>query len=55
MDENKNPLKLFREFFEMGMFTFGGGWSIVAQMQKDYVDGKGELTAEELLQEMQQE
>ena len=39
----------FSYFFHISWFTFGGGWSIVAQMQKDYVDGKKELTTEELL------
>lgn len=34
---------------KIGLFTFGGGWSIVAQMQKEYVEKRGWLTAEELL------
>lgn len=34
---------------KIGLFTFGGGWSIVAQMQKEYVDTRGWLTKEELL------
>ena len=50
---NKEKLKkiweVFTYFFHISWFTFGGGWSIVAQMQKDFVDGKHELTAEELL------
>ena len=50
---NKEKLKkvweAFLYFFRISWFTFGGGWSIVAQMQKDYVDGKKELTTEELL------
>ena len=41
--------EVFSYFFHISWFTFGGGWSIVAQMQKDYVDGKKELTTEELL------
>lgn len=45
----KKAWELFSYFFHISWFTFGGGWSIVAQMQKDYVDSKGELTAEELL------
>ena len=39
----------FLYFFRISWFTFGGGWSIVAQMQKDFVDQRQELTAEELL------
>lgn len=36
-------------FFHISWFTFGGGWSIVAQMQKDFVDDRKELSAQELL------
>ena len=50
---NKEKLKkiweVFTYFFHISWFTFGGGWSIVAQMQKDYVEKKRELTDEELL------
>ena len=45
----KKVREIFSYFFRISWFTFGGGWSIVAQMQKDYVDGKKELTTEELL------
>lgn len=45
----KHMLQLFLEFLRFGCFTFGGGWSIVAQMEKQYVEGDGSLTAEELL------
>lgn len=48
-DRFQKSWELFLYFFHISWFTFGGGWSIVAQMQKDYVDEKGELTAEELL------
>lgn len=44
-----DALILFWEFFRIGAFTFGGGWSIVAQMQKLYVEKKKVITAEELL------
>lgn len=40
---------LFCYFFRISWFTFGGGWSIIAQMQKDFVDDKHTLTSEELL------
>lgn len=42
-------LDLFWQFFKIGSCTFGGGWSIVAQLQKEFVEKRGELTAEELL------
>ena len=45
----KRIWEMFFYFFRISWFTFGGGWSIVAQMQKDFVDDKKELTAEELL------
>lgn len=42
-------VELFLYFFKIGFFTFGGGMSIVAQLQKDFVEGKKWLTSEELL------
>lgn len=42
-------IKLFFMFLKLGCFTFGGGWSIVAQMQKIYVEEKKVITEEELL------
>ena len=33
---------LFLQFVKFGCFTFGGGWSIVAQMKQLYVDGEGQ-------------
>lgn len=45
----KAAFSMFWYFFKISWFTFGGGWSIVAQMQKDFVDGKQVLTSEELL------
>ena len=40
---------IFKTFFKFGCFTFGGGWSIVAQIQKEYVEKKHWITDEELL------
>lgn len=45
----KQTLKLFGQFFIFGCFTFGGGWSIIAQMQKKYVEKEKSITSEELL------
>ena len=42
-------VKLFMQFLKFGSFTFGGGWSIVAQMKELYVDREKSLTDEELL------
>lgn len=49
MKRGKTLLALFWEFFQFGCFTFGGGWSIVAQMQRLYVEKRGTMTGEELL------
>lgn len=40
---------LFLEFFRLGSFTYGGGWSLVAQMQQLYVERKKLISDEELL------
>ncbi len=40
---------MFLEFAKFGCFTFGGGWSIIAQMQQYYVDKRKEITSQELL------
>lgn len=40
---------MFLQFLKFGCFTFGGGWSIVAQMQKLYVEEKKTITSGELL------
>ena len=51
MKEGKlsRALSVFTTFLKFGCFTFGGGWSIVAQMQKEYVEKRRWLTDEELL------
>ena len=49
MTRGKALATLFLEFFQFGCFTFGGGWSIVAQMQRLYVEKKHTITGEELL------
>ena len=41
--------ELFRQFLEFGLFTFGGGMSIVAQIQKTYVEEKHLLKNEDIL------
>ena len=41
--------KLFWQFFKFGFFTFGGGWSIVAQMQQVYARDQKLMGEEEIL------
>lgn len=45
----RRALTLFWYFFKVGFYTFGGGWSIVAQIQKEYVERLKWITEEELL------
>ena len=49
MQRHQQVLRLFLQFLKFGCFTFGGGWSIVAQMQKLYVEEQHVLSSEELL------
>lgn len=49
MDNVKKGLQLFWFFFRIGFFTFGGGWSIVAQIQKEFVENRKWMTEEQLL------
>ncbi len=49
MKKARELLDLFLTFCKLGCFTFGGGWSIVAQMQKTFVDEKKTISEEELL------
>lgn len=42
-------LTLFGDFLKLGLFTYGGGWSLIAQMQQKYVDERKIITSEELL------
>ena len=37
-NDPKVAFRLFIYFFKIGWFTFGGGFSILAQMQKDFVE-----------------
>lgn len=47
--DNASLPSLFFDFFKFGCFCFGGGWSIVAQMDKEYVQKKAALTSDDLL------
>lgn len=42
-------LRLFLYFFKIGWFTFGGGFSIIAQMQKDFVIKRREYDEKRML------
>lgn len=40
LKRTKELLPMLTDFVRFGCFTFGGGWSIVAQMQQLYVEKK---------------
>ena len=49
MEHKQSVRSLFLQFLKFGCFTFGGGWSIVAQIQQVYVEEKQTISNEELL------
>ena len=49
MKEANRIFQLYKQFFLFGCFTFGGGWSIIAQMEKQFVVKEQTLTKEQLL------
>lgn len=49
MSRTKTLLKLMLDFMTFGCCTFGGGMSIIAQMQQKYVEKEKSITVEELL------
>ena len=49
MPQWKMALLIFVYFIKIGTFTFGSGWSILAQMEQEFVDKRHWLTKAELL------
>ena len=49
MEKKQSLGSLFWQFFKFGCFTFGGGWSIVSQMQRVYVEERKCITNDDLL------
>ncbi|MGF6906428.1 chromate transporter [Fusobacterium sp. PH5-44] len=47
--EFKKVITIFRIMFKLGCFTFGGGWSIVAQMHSEFVEKRNWITDEQLI------
>lgn len=43
---------IFFEMAKIGLFTFGGGWSIIAQMQEEFVEKRGWMTEEQIVDYM---
>ena len=49
MEKRQSIGSMFLQFLKFGCFTFGGGWGIVSQMQKIYVEERKCITNEDLL------
>lgn len=45
----KMALLIFGYFIKIGTFTFGSGWSILAQMEQEFVDKRHWITKSDLL------
>ena len=45
----KKTAELFRTFFQIGAFTFGGGYAMVALLEHEFVEKKQWVTREEFL------
>lgn len=43
---------IFYIMAKIGLFTFGGGWSIIAQMQSEFVDKRHWMTEEQVVDYM---
>lgn len=52
MEKVKKLWTIFITMAKIGMFTFGGGWSIIAQIQNEFVDKRGWITEEQLVDYM---
>ena len=52
MKNAKRMLTIFRVMFKIGLFTFGGGWSIIAQIQDEFSEQRDWLTREQIVDYM---
>ena len=49
MQKIKNALQLFWTFFKIGLFTFGGGYAMIAVIQREIVERKKWIEQEDFL------
>lgn len=49
VEQWKTAGSLFLYFCKIGFFTFGGGWSILAQMEEEFIDKRKVITKQDLL------
>lgn len=47
--KTKQAFALFLYFFRVGWYTFGGGWSLAVEIQKQFVEKEHKIEGEELL------
>lgn len=52
LEKFKRLVTIFATMFKIGLFTFGGGWSIIAQIQNEFVDQRGWMTEEQIVDYM---
>ena len=52
MEKLRKLLSIFLTFFKIGAFTFGSGWSVLAQLEREYIVKRGEISKETLLEIM---
>lgn len=45
----KSLFEIYKTMFRIGCITYGGGWSILAQMEEEFSEKRGWVTREELL------
>ncbi|MGN0464948.1 MAG: chromate transporter [Lachnospiraceae bacterium] len=45
----RKGIEIFFFFFQIGCFTFGGGWSILTQIEQEFVERRKWITREELM------
>lgn len=48
MEKRKQLWTIFIVMAKIGLFTFGGGWSIIAQIQNEFVDKRNWMNEEQL-------
>ncbi len=50
LESSKMLLSLFLTFFKIGLFTFGGGYAMIANIREEVIDKRGWLNDDELTQ-----
>ena len=48
-EQYRKLIVLYCTMFKIGCFTFGGGWSIIAQIEEEFCKKRGWVTEEQIL------